>query len=171
MKRRFGIARFAGNDRGAALVEFTLVAPLLVLLGAGLAEFGLMLHQQQIITKSVRDAARYAARTSYVFKTCPLNGQPEWAQMVADTQNLALRGKLSSSAPLLISSWNSNSMVTVTHTCVAPGTLVSTAPGSNIPVITVSAAAPYAGATGFFGFLGLTTFNLTASHSQMWTGL
>jgi Flp pilus assembly protein TadG len=171
MKKRLGVRQFAIDDRAAALVEFTLVAPLLIALAAGLAEFGLMLHQQQIITKSVRDAARYAARTSYVFKACPLNGQPEWAQMVADTKNLALRGELSPSAPLLISTWNNASMVTVSDSCVTPGTLVSPAPGSNIPVITVSAAAPYAGATGFFGFLGLSTFNLTASHSQMWTGL
>ncbi len=171
MKRICGIRSFRRDQRGAALVEFVLVAPLLVLLAAGLAECGLMLHQQQIITKSVRDAARYAARTPYVFKTCPLNGQPEWAQMVIDTKEVALRGSVNASAPLLIPTWNNASMVTVADTCVAPGTLVSPAPGSNIPVITVTASAPYAGATGFFGFLGLTTFNLTAAHTQMWTGL
>ncbi|NWG91252.1 MAG: pilus assembly protein [Parvularculaceae bacterium] len=170
--RRFGlIGRFRRDSRGAALVEFSLVAPLLVLLAAGLAEFGVMLNQQQVITKSVRDAARYAARTSVAFKSCPINTQPEWTQLVTDTQNIALRGSVNPTAPLLISSWNNASMVAVADSCVSAGTLLSPAGGgTNIPVITVTATVPYAG-VGFLGFLGLSPFNLTAAHSQMWTGL
>lgn len=129
-----------------------------------------MLNQQQVITKSVRDAARYAARTPVAFKTCPLNAQPEWATLVTDTTNVALRGSINASAPFLLSTWNNASMVTVADSCVAPGTLVSPAPGSNIPVITVTASAPYAG-VGFLSFLGLSSFNLTAAHAEMWTGL
>lgn len=162
---------FSADDRGAALVELSLLFPMLLLLGAGLAEFGLMLNQQQVIEKSVRDAARYAARTPYAFKTCPLNSQPEWAQMVTDTKNIALRGKISGSAPLLLPAWNNASMVTVVDSCVAAGTFISPAGGgNNIPVITVTASAPYAG-MGFLSFLGITSFNLTAAHSQMWAGL
>jgi hypothetical protein len=171
MRRRVGIGGFRKSERGASLVEFSLVLPLLLLFAGGLAEFGLMLHQQQVITKSVRDAARYAARTSFAFKTCPLNSQAEWTQLVTDTQTIALRGSINASAPLLLPSWNNVSMVAVADSCIAPGTLLSPAGGgNNIPVITVTATVPYAG-TGFLGFLGLSSFNLTAAHAQMWTGL
>ncbi len=143
--------------------------PLLLLLAAGLSEFGLMLHQQQIITKSVRDAARYAARSPIVASICPLNAQAEWPTIVTDSQNLALSGNLSGT-PLLISSWNNFSMVTVSYADMNIPGLLSTCGGNGIPVITVTASAPYAG-VGFLGFLGLASFNLTAAHSEMWTGL
>lgn len=177
MKRLWGnkfsrIGRFQNDDRGAALVEFTLVLPLLFLLGAGLAEFGLMLNQQQVITSSVRDAARYAARTPVDFKTCPLNAQPEWTQLVADTKTVALYGSLEANQPFLLSTWNNPSMVTVVDSCVAPptGGVSPAGGGTNIPVITVTASAPYAG-LGFLSFLGLSAFNLQASHAEMWAGL
>lgn len=171
MRRKFSIQQFLRRENGAAVVEMTLVTPFLLLLAAGLSEFGLMLHQQQVMTKSVRDAARYAARTPFAFKACPLNGQPEWAQLVVDTQNVALRGSISASAPLLLATWNQTSQVTIADACVAPGALVSPAGGgNNIPVITVTATVPYAG-IGFLGFLGIAPFNLTATHSQMWAGL
>ncbi len=171
MRRLCGVRRFKKDERGAALVELTLVFPLLLLLGAGLAEFGLMLNQQQVITKSVRDAARYAARTPFAFKTCPLNAQAEWTQLVADTQTVALRGSVDATKPLLLSTWNNVSMVTVADSCVTAGALLSPAGGgNNIPVITVTASAPYAG-VGFLGFLGISSFNLQAAHSEMWAGL
>jgi hypothetical protein len=171
VKRLWGISSFCRNDRAAAVVELTLVLPFLILITAGLSEFGLMVSQQQVIPKSVRDAARYAARTPVTFKTCPLNGQPEWGALVTDTQNVALRGSVSASAPLLISTFNNASMVTVADSCAPAGTFLSTAGGGNdIPVITVTATVPYAG-IGFLAFLGLSTFNLTAAHAEMWTGL
>jgi hypothetical protein len=130
-----------------------------------------MLNQQQVVTKSVRDAARYAARTSFAFKTCPLNTQPEWTQMVTDTTTVALRGSVDASRPLLLSTWNNASMVTVADSCVTAGSLLSPAGGgNNIPVITVTASVPYAG-IGFLSFLGLSSFNLQAAHAEMWAGL
>lgn len=160
---------FECDERGAALVEFTLVLPLLLVLGAGLSEFGLMLHQQQVITKSVRDAARYAAREPVVNRICPISGQAEWAGIVADAQNIALSGNLTGS-PLLISTWNNISMVTVSETNPPSTGFLSPCGGGTFPVITVTASVPYTG-VGFLSFLGLSSFNLTAAHAEMWTGL
>lgn len=171
MTRGRRLIRFGKSERGAALVEFTLVLPFLMLLAAGVSEFGLIMHQQQIMTKSVRDAARYAARSPVAFKTCPLTGQPEWAQIASDTRTVALRGSVNAGAPLLLATWNSAGQVTITNPCVAPGGLLSTAGGgNNIPIITVTGTAPYAG-TGLLAFIGIAPFNITATHSQMWTGL
>lgn len=171
MKRCWGISRFRKNERGAALVEFTLALPMLLLLAAGLTEFGVMLNQQQVLSKSVRDAARYAARTPFAFKTCPLNAQSEWTTLVADTQTIAMRGSINTAAPLLLANFNSTTMVAVADSCAPAGSLLSPAGGGNdIPVITVTATVPYAG-VGFLSFLGLSAFNLTAEHKEMWAGL
>lgn len=171
MKRCWGFLRFRKSERGAALVEFTLALPMLLLLSAGLTEFGVMLNQQQVLSKTVRDAARYAARTPFAFKTCPLNAQTEWTTLVSDTKALALYGNIGGTGSLLIASFNNASMVTVVDSCAPAGSLLSPAGGGNdIPVITVTATVPYAG-IGFLSFLGLSAFNLTAEHKEMWAGL
>jgi hypothetical protein len=46
-------------QRGAAIIEFALILPLLLLLTFTVTEFGRALYQYNTITKSVRDAARY----------------------------------------------------------------------------------------------------------------
>ena len=58
------LSRFLQAKRGAALVEFTLVAPLLVMLMCGLAEFANAMRQYHIMEKGVRDAGRYLARAA-----------------------------------------------------------------------------------------------------------
>lgn len=170
MRRYIRIGDFPKDDGGAAVVELTLALPFILLLAAGLSEFGLMISQQQIITKSVRDAARYAARSPIETSICPLDSQLVWSTIVADSQNLALSGNLAG-APLLISTWNSTSMVAVTYTDQPTiNGLLSSCGGGGIPRVTVTATLPYAG-IGFLSFLGLSSFNLTASHTEMWTGL
>ena len=49
---------------GVALVEFALVLPLLLLLTFIVTEYGRALYQYNILTKSVRDAARYLSTQS-----------------------------------------------------------------------------------------------------------
>jgi Flp pilus assembly protein TadG len=49
------------QQRGTALVEFAIAAPLLLLLLLATAEVGRMLSQYNTLAKSVRDAARYMA--------------------------------------------------------------------------------------------------------------
>lgn len=167
------IRRFIGERRGAALVEFTLMMPFLMVLAAGITEFGHALHQQHIIQKSLRDAARFAARTPYELKSCPLNTQPEWATMVSDAQTVALYGKLTPPSPprFLLPNWSDATMVAVTESCSSAAGLFSPAgAGNDIPIITVSASVPF-NSTGFLGFLGLADFNIQAQHSEMWVGL
>lgn len=63
--RRHRRRRRSGDDRGAALVEFALVAPLLFLLIFGLIEFGMALNDYQSIRSGVRDGARQAVVKQY----------------------------------------------------------------------------------------------------------
>ena len=48
-------------DDGNAAVEFALVLPFLLVLLMGMAEFGRVLFNQQVITNAVRDASRASA--------------------------------------------------------------------------------------------------------------
>ncbi|MGF1596914.1 MAG: TadE/TadG family type IV pilus assembly protein [Acidimicrobiales bacterium] len=49
------------SERGAALVEFALVAPLLLILVFGIIEFGVAFHRSQAVAASAREAARLAS--------------------------------------------------------------------------------------------------------------
>ena len=57
------------NTRGAAAVEFAIVAPLLFVLIFGIIEFGAILYNKSVITNASREGARYAA----TFYTNPAN--------------------------------------------------------------------------------------------------
>ena len=46
------------NQKGAAIVEFAIVAPLLVLLVIGICEFGILWYNSQIIVNASREGAR-----------------------------------------------------------------------------------------------------------------
>ena len=60
-----GLARLIRSRRGSAAVEMALVTPLLLALGIGSVELGNFMLDQHRLTKSVRDAARYAARAPF----------------------------------------------------------------------------------------------------------
>ncbi|MCV3240678.1 TadE/TadG family type IV pilus assembly protein [Mesorhizobium sp. ZC-5] len=64
MRRRLSIfsQRFRRDEHGSALVEMTLIAPLMIALSAGVFEFGNLIHQKLLIEAGLRDGARYASR-------------------------------------------------------------------------------------------------------------
>ena len=51
------------NDRGAAMVEFAIIAPLLLLLVFGIIEFGRAYNAQNTLTHAAREGAREYAIT------------------------------------------------------------------------------------------------------------
>ena len=53
--------RVAGDRSGASAVEFALLAPILLLLAVGMAQFGIVLNQYIMLTEAVRDGARQLA--------------------------------------------------------------------------------------------------------------
>ena len=62
-----------GKQRGAALVEFALILPVLLLVLLGIIEFGVILFDKAIITNASREAARervnYKAPNETAIKT------------------------------------------------------------------------------------------------------
>jgi len=52
-------------ERGAELIEFAIVTPLLLLLVFGIANFGLMFQRYEVLTNAAREGARVAALPDY----------------------------------------------------------------------------------------------------------
>jgi Flp pilus assembly pilin Flp len=148
------------QTRGAALVEFTLVAPMLLLLMSGLAEFGNALREYHIMQKGVRDAARYLAHVP-ANPPC-IAADPNWAGAITEAKHLAVYGTISGGTALF-KTWTDVNTVSVNDaTCLANPRVN----GNLLPKIKVTASALYAD-LGMFGLMGVTPPTLTVSHEEL----
>lgn len=155
------LSRFGKAKGGAALVEFTLIAPLLIILMCGLAEFANAMRQYHVMEKGVRDAGRYLTRVP--MSGCTVNGGA-----IITAQNLALTGRTSGGANLL-DNWTDLNSVTVTIAqCVANSSQTYRGQ-AQLPVIEVTARAPYQD-LGMLGVIGIDPITLEVSHQQLWIG-
>jgi Flp pilus assembly protein TadG len=96
------IAGFCKDDRGASLVEMTLVTPFLIFLGLGISEFGNTLYHQHLITTGLHDASRYLARFD----------DPLAAVALAGAKDIAVTGSIGGTDKRV--SWWNTSDITVT---------------------------------------------------------
>ena len=78
------------SQRGVALVEFTLVAPLLLLLLLAFGEFGRMLYQYNVLLQASRDAGRFVASQAWNGTLGTVNVSN--AQLQTQTKNVAVYG-------------------------------------------------------------------------------
>ncbi|MBX9746716.1 MAG: pilus assembly protein [Hyphomonadaceae bacterium] len=153
--------RFARSRKGAALVEFSLLAPILVLLMGGLSEFANAMRQYHVMEKGVRDAGRYLTRVP--MSGCTINGAS-----VTAAQNLVLTGRTAGGSYFL-NDWTDPSTVSVTVAdCVSNSPQVYRG-RAQMPVIEVTARAPYQD-LGLLSVIGLDNFELEVSHQQLWIG-
>jgi hypothetical protein len=155
------LSRFLRAKRGAALVEFSLVAPLLILLMCGLAEFANAMRQYHIMEKGVRDAGRYLARV-------PMTGCTVNASSIAIAQNLALTGRTSGGSYLL-PTWDDPATVSVSIAQCYDNSGGAYRGRDDMPVIEITADAPYAD-LGMLSVLGFGAIDLEVSHQQLWIG-
>lgn len=131
------------KERGAAAVEFAMVAMLLVTLLFGIAEAGWALFTQGTLAGAAREGARYYAL------------HPKDADVVTETEKRVQR-----TAVLL-----DTTKITVepkAENCPMPP------PATNESVVTVTVRYTYRGLTGFFP--AWTEFVMTAEGSMRCTG-
>ena len=169
-RSRLGMALWRSTN-GSALVEASLLTPILIVLFFGVFEFAWYFRNQQLVEIGVRDAARYLARGPYVSAFTPEGNNPCLdATNVAAAKNLAVTGTNDGSGSVRVKGWTT---ADVTILC-GDGTGATTpidnsarnyAGPSTIYVVTVSTnfADP---ALGYFGLLGLGTLSLSASHNE-----
>ena len=155
VKRQKRKSGFLGDDKGATLVELTVVLPVVLSIGLGAIEFGNLYHKYHLMTNGVRDAARFAAG------------------LAGDVCNdAALKLKVVQIAQKSGSDngvWSSGSTVTVACTAHANTNNIYRG-ASTIHTVTVTATVPYQ-SLGFLGFFGLTSPTLTSRHQERVIGV
>ncbi|WP_448207806.1 TadE/TadG family type IV pilus assembly protein [Azospirillum sp. sgz302134] len=150
--------RLFRDRRGSAMLEAAIVLPLLTSLTFGLIEMGRALQHQHIMSKSVRDAARYLARVPL---SCPATGDANWAAARSTAQTLALTGQVDGTKPL-VSYWTAGSFTIGTPTC-------QTLSGRPVQVMSVTGSVDYQ-SLGFLALLNIQAFKIQAAHQEMHIG-
>ena len=153
-----------------------LVAPLLLALGIGSVELGNFMLDQHRLTKSVRDAARYAARAPFsAFSACTSTAS-NVASLATGVTNLVRTGQLSGGTDQLPNWGNAASSVTVQMRCSTAQVGGQTMSGiyagysSGAAVVIVSGTLRYQPLVGAFGFRG-TGFDLYAQEEAPVAGV
>lgn len=149
MRRLF--RRVRQNEKGAILVEFALVTPLLLMTMAIVLELGAALHQTNLLEKQVAAGAALAARSDY----------PLTAAATTSVTNLVRTGSVSGGADLLDGWADGAASLAIT-------TQTYSLSGETVPYVRVSASVPYEPMmVGLLDFLGFDDFMMSAEHEEV----
>jgi Flp pilus assembly protein TadG len=144
------LLRLAQCSSGAAIVEATLVMPILISLMAGGLEFGRAYWASSTADKSMRDAARYLARV-------PQADVCTWG--LTKATNLAVYGNLGGTGNPLISGWSTTNV-----TLQQPSDC-----GTSFTVIQLQATVPFTALT--WSVVGLSnSITMHVRHQERWIG-
>jgi Flp pilus assembly protein TadG len=147
-----GLRGLLQGQEGAALIEFTLLAPFLFSLVLGMAEFGRFLYQYQMVIEGLRDAGRYLARLD-----------PNDATNQGNAANLATTGTIDGTGDPRVDGWEAGDVLfSVTDVDNTAGTYRG---GAEIEVIEVTTTFDYAD-VGFLSALGFDPISIAAAHEQ-----
>lgn len=144
------------DQNGASLVEFSLLAPVLLSLGLGMTELGRFFYQYQLVVEGMRDAGRYIARLD-----------PTDTTNQSNAANLAVTGTIDGSGDPRVDGWAAAdvtfSVDPVTNDD-GTGTPLYRG-GATIEVVTVSTSFAYAD-VGFLSAIGISSITFGAAHEQ-----
>lgn len=152
------LEHFGRDCRGAALLEMTVILPVLLVIGLGVFEFGNLIYNYHLITVGVRDGARYAA------------GLPQ-GTADAKAANIAVTGTDSGGTNRV--SWWVTDDVSVAYRNEPNDDGLGNKlyrGGANIVMVTVFTDVDYQ-PLGFLGFLNLGTITLHAQHEERLYGV
>jgi Flp pilus assembly protein TadG len=102
--------RKINNQNGAAMVEFAIVLPLLLMLIFGMIEFSVMLYDKAMLTNATREGARFGI----LFRTKPI--PVTGIGSIPDTVDNYLQNNLIS-----LGGGTETLITSVSGTCTAPG--------------------------------------------------
>jgi Flp pilus assembly protein TadG len=140
------------NGDGAALIEFSLLAPFLLFLALGMTEFGRFLYQYQMVIEGLRDAGRYLARLD-----------PSDTINQGNAANLAVTGTIDGSGDDRVDGWKATDIsFGITPVDNTAGTYRGLA---TIQVVEVTTTFDYAD-VGFLSALGFDAISINAAHEQ-----
>ncbi|BAB52765.1 mll6477 [Mesorhizobium japonicum MAFF 303099] len=167
------LGRFRHDQRGAVMVEMTLITPLMLVLSAGVFEFGNLIHDKLLMEAGLTDAARYAARcNSQLYTDSGLAA----INCTTTAANIAVYGKPSvtvvngavTDTPR-VSGWQtSNVTVTTNNSCqdtVVGGVTQYRSTTAQVCTVRASGTYPYTG-VGMLSFIGIGPITLQGSHDE-----
>jgi Flp pilus assembly protein TadG len=164
--------RFRRDQRGAVLVEMTLITPLMLILSAGVFEFGNLIHNKLLMEAGLSDAARFAARCNSQLYTQAGLAAINCADIAA---NIAVFGNAAGSGSARVSGWEksgvtSNATVTIAapascHDAVVAGVTQYRSTTAQVCIVRAVGNYPYAG-VGMLTFIGIGPITLTGSHEE-----
>ncbi len=167
MKPRTSVHKKLTHDEsGAALVEFSILLPVLFTAFFGMIEFGRVIYQNHVAEKGVKSAARYLARVIDA-TGCPMTGA-DYTNAEAAAKTLAQYGGFDSSAKPVIAKWDNASDITISISCT-DNSSGGFRGEEDLPIITVSTTFQYQD----LGMLSVVTndpINITASHQELFIG-
>jgi Flp pilus assembly protein TadG len=150
-----GVHRLARSERGTAVVEFALVAPLLFLLVFGIIEFGRVLNAYNQVTQLAGQGARAAA----------VNRNPDNSAIAAATGTVDdsdCGGKTYSIQCQLSKYYAKNDALSGATACIL-NTAANPLPTTPGQPVTVKVSYQYKFVTGLFGFANIT---LTSTQTE-----
>lgn len=155
-------------DSGASATEFSLLLPLLMILLFGFFEIGRLIWSYNIVSASVRDAGRYAARQNV---DCTTNAFVD-ADAAGNVKRLARTGTIDSGGQPKLPTWTDDNSVTITITCLPNPTGGTTYAGlykdlDKIPTVDVAVVAPYE--SNLTGLIPINLANIRVNHAEAWT--
>ena len=160
------------QDRdGSALVEATIVTPMLVVLFLGVFEFSWFFYNQQLVVAGLRDAARYMTRielTDGNSNPCAQKDQ-NGVLYTAEAANIATTAQPAAGGDGRVSGWKA---ADVTISCLPSAALDNGryADGSASMTIIEVATSFADPSLGLFSVLGLKTPLLSFSHQERFLG-
>lgn len=147
--------RLLRDESGAALVEFAILLPMLLLLFAVIIEGGRLMWSYQSVAAGVRDAARYLARVA------PSDICSQGGSVIGYTADLEAIVRNSIDGDSLFPPGISVTAVTPGLICVAGGFRVSPTPVAQVTA-SLTVTFPFAGLFGLSGgSLGTVTTTIT----------
>ena len=159
------------NYEGSALVEGAVLMPVLLVVLGGVYEFSWVFYKQKLIETGVRDAARYLSRVPTPPATSPCVATDSSGTLYKTyAQNIAIYGSTSTSGfNQRVNGWATGD---VSITCPTYNNSAGNFTGeSTIYRVLVSTSGPSSGSSlGFFGLLGLSPPNISASHEERYIG-
>jgi Flp pilus assembly protein TadG len=161
-------ASFWRDEEGSALVEATIVMPLLLSLFLGVFEFSWFFYNQQLVVSGLRDAARYMTRIELTDgNRDPCAQKDQYGALYTDdAANIATTAQATGGSAR-VSGW---SAADVTISCSSSAALENGnyADGStSMTIIDVATADP---SLGLFAILGLKAPMLSFSHQERFLG-
>jgi Flp pilus assembly protein TadG len=149
------------DERGVAVTEAALSFPFLLIVAAGLFEFGSIFYNFQLMQTGVRDAGRYLSRV------------PDLAPAEESAKRLAVTGSIVSGAPARVAWWTSAHIAITYRTTANPRDattgLRNYRAGDTVTTIRVATTVPYQG-MGLLSIIGLGPLQINAAHEERYVG-